>query len=211
MSRYRYEEDEDDLEDYLPYAVAAAGGAGGRIIGRRLAGKAGKVRKSKKKGGGKTAQELKADRAANIGTGAGALGGYAVGKAGTDPDSVRGTLETVLAARDAARSGARWVTDPQGNPVISDAARYAALAAAGYGAHGGIKHARKALRAKKTAQSDAEFKKSLKKSGAGIGSSLALIGVSEATRPTWERRQRQGNWADVVGNPMYDPSYNRRR
>lgn len=209
MSRYRYDDEEDDgVEGYVPYALAAAGGAGGRIIGRKL-GRKSKFKKAKGKGKSKGSAGGD-ERAANIGTGVGVAGGYGLGKAGTDPDSVRGTLESVLAARDAARGGYRWAADPEGNPLIHEGLRAAGLGVTGYGMYKLAKRARNTM--KKGIKNEKQLKDSLKGLGkeAGVGAGgVGLLYASEAVRPTSQRRQREGV-TEYLGNP-FDPHYNRRR
>lgn len=83
--------------DYLPYVLGAAGAAGGGLLGRKLAGKTGKPAK----GGGKTAKQLRSDRMRTAGAVLGGVSGVGLGKAASDPETVREDINRALRARDA--------------------------------------------------------------------------------------------------------------
>lgn len=83
--------------DYLPYVLGAAGAAGGGLLGRKLAGKTGKPAK----GGGKTAKQLRSDRMRTAGAALGGVSGVGLGKAASDPETVREDINRALRARDA--------------------------------------------------------------------------------------------------------------
>ena len=107
---------EDDYSDYYPLVGGIVGGLSGRLIGRKLAGerepRIGK-KGSRKKASRKrvyTQKDLRINTAGIAGGGLGAGTGYMVGKAADDPESVRDTLENVIAAREKARSGLRELT-----------------------------------------------------------------------------------------------------
>lgn len=212
MSEYEYEDDGEDT-NYVPYIVAGVGGAGGRIIGRKLAGKGGKI-KGKKKGGGKTSKELRSDRFANIGTGAGAGAGYAVGGVATGDESVRATLNRVLEARDAAREVGEDLASPTGRQVASDALRYAAAGSAFAGLPAAyrvmkrnFKHIRRGSQPKSNAGDVKDLKRVAKLAGASVG--LGVTG--KLIQP--EQRQPYSAY-DVLPNPYFDsyqPYEGRRR
>ena len=216
MSGYEYE---DDDTDYTPYVLAGVGGAGGRLIGRKLAGKAGKVKiKGKKKGGGKTSKELRSDRFANIGTGAGAGSGYAVGGIATGDETVRNTLDRVIEAREAARSAGEAVMSPTGRQLASDALWAAGLGTAASGfipASRIVKRLIKETKSKKkgkaagfSAADIKDYKQMGKLGAAGVGMGIAHGQIKP------ERRQSYNPY-DVVPSPVfqdsYDPYSNRRR
>jgi hypothetical protein len=214
MSGYEYD---DDDTDYTPYVIASVGGAGGRLIGRRLAGKVGKKGKAgkKKKGGGKTSRELRADRFSNIGTVSGAGAGYAAGGLATGDETVRGTLDRVLSARDAARDVGEGLASPTGRQVVSDAMRYAAGGAAVAGipaAYRVVKRNFKSLgKGGKRPKSIAPDLKDLKR-GAKFGAASVGLGVTgNLIKPD---QQQPYSGYDLLPNPYmesYDPYAGRRR
>lgn len=213
MSGYEYE---DDDTDYTPYVLAGVGGAGSRIIGRKLAGKVGKKGKigKKKKGGGKSAKELRSDRFANIGTGAGAGAGYAVGGVATGDESVRATLNRVIEARDAARDIGEDLASPTGRQVASDALRYAAAGAAAGGlpaAYRVMKRNAKHIRRGKEPKSRAADVKDLKRAGKFLG---ATVGLGETGKMIAPAQRQPYSAYDVLPNPYFDsyqPYEGRRR
>ena len=217
MSEYenRYDDQEDET-NYAPYIVAALGGAGGRLIGGKLAGKAGKVKiKGKKgKGGGKSAGELRSDRFANIGTGAGAASGYALGGLATGDESVRQTLDRVIEARDAVRDAGEQVASPTGRQIASDALRYggaltmwAGIPAAYRIMRKNARHIQRGTRPK----TDTDLKRGLKTAGKYGAAGAAMGATGIAIQP--EQRQPYSAY-DLLPNPYmdsYQPDYNRRR
>ncbi len=141
-------------EDYLPYVLGAAGGAGGGLLGRKLAGKTGKAAK----GGGKTAKQVRSDRMRTAGAILGAGSGYGVGKMMSNPESVRDDINRALRARD--EISAALSNDGDGNAI---------KAAIGYGV--GVPFLARAVR---------DSVKVLKKSGKQI----AKASRGEKTTPT---------------------------
>lgn len=103
---------EDDYSDYYPLVGGILGGISGRLIGRKLAGERDpKIRgKGRKKARKYTRKDVTITTAGNVGTGIGAGTGYMIGKAADDPESVRDTLESVIAARESARRGLEELT-----------------------------------------------------------------------------------------------------
>lgn len=136
----------DDYSDYYPLVGGILGGISGRLIGRKLAGERDpKIRgKGRKKARKYTRKDVVITTAGNVGTGVGAGTGYLIGKAADDPESVRDTLESVIAARENAR-------EAMGNAVSTpERQRMAALglmaAGAGIGTAGWVKGARRFIK-----------------------------------------------------------------
>lgn len=222
MSEYenRYDDQEDDT-NYAPYVVAGVGGAGGRLLARKLAGKGARVKiKGKKgKGGGKTAKELRSDRFANVGTGAGAASGYGLGGLATGDENVRQTLNRVLEARDAVAGAGSALTSQTSQQIASDLLRAGgavALAGSFSPIYRYAKREMKALKAsakkgkqKSTLAADIKDAKTFgKRFATGVGAASAGLAIKPDQRQPYS-----------VGNPLpapifqetYDPYQGRRR
>lgn len=142
--------------DYLPYVLGAAGAAGGGLLGRKLAGKTGKPAK----GGGKTAKQLRSDRMRTAGAVLGGVSGVGLGKAASDPETVREDINRALRARDAVV-----------NALSNDGDGNAIKAAIGYGVgvpflarslSGSVKVLRKSAKELRKASEGKKFKGEVK-------------------------------------------------
>jgi hypothetical protein len=219
MSEYenRYDDQEDDT-NYAPYVVAGVGGAGGRLLARKLAGKGARV-KIKGKVAGKTSRQLRADRLANIGTGAGAASGYVVGSAATEPESVRDTLNRVLEARDAVAGAGSALTSQTSQQIASDLLRAGGAVALAGSTVPIYRFLKRQIRELKSSAKKGKNKASLapdikdaktfgKRFATGVGAASAGLAIKPEQRQPYS-----------VGNPLpspvfqdtYDPYQSRRR
>jgi hypothetical protein len=219
MSEYenRYDDQEDDT-NYAPYVVAGVGGAGGRLLARKLAGKGSRV-KIKGKVAGKTSRQLRADRLANIGTGAGAASGYVVGSAATEPESVRDTLNRVLEARDAVAGAGSALTSQTSQQIASDLLRAGGAVALAGSTVPIYRFLKRQVRELKSSAKKGKNKASLapdikdaktfgKRFATGVGAASAGLAIKPEQRQPYS-----------VGNPLpspvfqdtYDPYQSRRR
>jgi hypothetical protein len=221
MSEYenRYDDQEDDT-NYAPYVVAGVGGAGGRLLARKLAGKGARVKiKGKGKVAGKTSRQLRADRLANIGTGAGAASGYVVGSAATEPESVRDTLNRVLEARDAVAGAGSALTSQTSQQIASDLLRAGGAVALAGSTVPIYRFLKRQVRELKSSAKKGKNKASLapdikdaktfgKRFATGVGAASAGLAIKPEQRQPYS-----------VGNPLpspvfqdtYDPYQSRRR